>query len=81
MVVVSAYIHHMAGEGLDELSRALAKVSRVLNFIFFRADSNGHSPTWGPQGTRLDVVGRKVDGVFSESNLLVLNTTNSLATF
>ena len=81
MVVVSTYICHTIGEGLDELSRALAQASRVSDFIFLRVDSNGHSPTWGSQGTRLEVVGQKVEGVLSESNLLVLNTTNLLTTF
>ena len=81
LAFVSAYIRHSTGEGSDELSRALAKASGVSDFIFLGADGNGHSPSWGPPGTRLDAVGRMVEGVLSESNLLVLNTTNSPATF
>ena len=48
LAVVSTYISHTMGEGLDELSRALAKASRVCDFIFVGADSNGHSLEWGP---------------------------------
>ena len=78
---VSAYIRHTNGEGAGELTRALMRASSASDSTFLGADCNGHSPLWGPQGTRTDVVGGIVEGVLGESGLLVLNSINAPATF
>lgn len=81
LLLMSTYVHHTSGEGADELSRALAQASKVSNLVFLGMDSNGHSPTWGPKDSDLDPVGRIVEGVLVESNLLVVNNLDSPATF
>ena len=81
LIVISAYICHTNGVGADELSRAIARASEISDFVFLGTDSNGHSPLWGPKKTKLDCVGRLVEGVLSEGNLLVLNNPKSPATF
>ena len=81
LIVISAYIRHTNGVGADELSRARARASEISDFVFLGTDSNGHSPLWGPKKTKLDSVGRLVEGVLSEGNLLVLNNPDSPATF
>ena len=80
LAVVSAYIRHTSGEGADELTRAVARASEVTQFVLLGADSNGHSPSWGPRNN-LDAVGRLVEDVLSEGHLLVLNSSDSPPTF
>ena len=81
LIVISAYLRHTNGEGAEELTRAIARASELSDFVFLGMDSNGHSPLWGPRNTELDVVGRLVEGVLSEGNLLVLNSPDSPATY
>ena len=81
LAIVSVYIHHTMGEGVDELSRALTRASGASEYALLGADCNGHSPLWGPQSSRTDSVGSLVEGVLAESNLLVLNSSDSPATF
>ena len=81
LIVISAYLHYECGEGAEELTRAIARASEISDFVLLGMDSNGHSPLWGPRGTVVDRVGRLVEGVLSEGNLLVLNNPDSPATF
>ena len=81
LALVSAYIRHTNGEGAGELSRALAQATEISDSVFLGMDSNGHSPSWGPRTTDLNPVGRIVEGVLAESNLLVVNSSDSPATF
>ena len=80
LAVVCAYIRHTSGEGVHELSRAVARASEVTQFVLLGADSNGHSPSWGPRNN-LDAVGRLVEDVLSEGHLLVLNSSDLPPTF
>ena len=81
LALVSAYIRHTNGEGAGELSRALAQATELSDCVFLGMDSNGHSLSWGPRNTDLNPVGRIVEGVLAESNLLVVNSSDSPATF
>ena len=78
---VSAYIRHTTSEGAEELTRALHRTSETSDFSLICTDYNGHSPLWGPQRTKADRVGSLVEGVLSESGLLMLNSADSPATF
>ena len=81
LVLISAYICHTSRDGTDYLSRGLAVASDCSPLVFVGMDANGHSPQWGPAGSRVDRVGELVEGVLSESGLLVLNSQESPPTF
>ena len=53
----------------------------MSSFIFVGLDSNGHSPLWGPEGSKVDKIGEMVEGVLCEGGLLVLNSQDSPPTF
>ena len=63
--------------------QALHQVFKVpwTRVVLLGSDCNDHSPLWGPRTARLDYVGGLVEGVLSESNLLVVNSSDSPATF
>ena len=50
-------------------------------FVFVRMDSNGHSPLWGLEGTKLDRIGESVEEALCKGGLLVLNSQDSPPTF
>ena len=62
LVLISVYIRHTSGDGADQLSRALAVASDCSPLVFVGMDANGHSPQWGPAGSRVDRVGELVEG-------------------
>ena len=76
---ISAYIRPVRGDGVDQLSRALAQAGHL--HLCVGMDANGHSPLWGPETVALDSVGEMVEGVLGESGLLVVNERGSPATF
>ena len=80
-MLISAYIRHTSGEGVNRLSNAIAKASVMSPFVFVGMDSNGHSPLWDPEGTKLDRVGESVEEALCERGLLVLNSEDSPPTF
>ena len=79
--VLSAYIRHTSGLGVEDLSRALYHVADVTPHVLLGADCNGHSPLWGPRGTVVNKVGSMVEEVLGEGGLLVLNKSNAPASF
>ena len=81
LIVISAYIRHTTGDGADQLSRALTRASELSSFIFVGLDSNGHSPLWGPVGSKVDKIGEMVEGVLCGGGLLVLNSQDFPPTF
>ena len=48
LAIVSAYIRHSTGDGVEELTRALMRAANVSDFCPLGSDCNGHSPLWGP---------------------------------
>ena len=70
---VLVYIRHTSGEGVNQLSNAIAKASVMSPFVFVGMNSNGHSLLWGPEGTKLDRTGEPVEEALCEGGLLVLN--------
>ena len=73
LVIISAYILHTSGEGVNQLSNAIAKASAMSPFVFVGMNSNGHSPLWGAEGTKLDRIVESVEEALCEGGLLVLN--------
>ena len=57
LLIISAYIRHTTGDGVEELSRALAQAPDIAPLVFVGMDANGHSPLWGPEGTKVNRVG------------------------
>ena len=74
LVVISAYIRHTSAEGADALANTVREAHRISPFIYVGMDSNGHSPLWGPAGTRVDHVGEVVESVLCEGGLWVVNS-------
>ena len=81
LVLVSAYIRHTTGEGADALATAVRRAHELSPFIYVGMDGNGHSPLWGPVGTRLDRVEEAVEGVLCEGGLWVVNSQESAPTY
>ena len=59
---ISAYIRPVRGDGVDQLSRALAQACHSSAHVCVGLDANGHSPLWGPETVVLDSVGEMVEG-------------------
>ena len=70
-----------SGEGVNQLSNAIAKASTMSPFVFVGMDSHGYSPLWAPEGTKLDRIGESVEEALCEGGLLVLNNQDSPPTF
>ena len=79
--VLSSYLRHTTGEGLAELSDFLRFSRRNCTDVFLCSDSNAHSPLWGPPSVSSDVVGKKLEELFAQENMLVLNHSDSPPTF
>lgn len=79
--VFSSYVKYTTSEGLEQLSIGLNLAASKTKFRLVGMDSNGHSPLWGPNTTRLDQVGRNVEAVLAEGNMLVLNSNESPPTY
>ena len=80
-LVLSSYLRHTTGEGLAELSDFLRFSRQICTGIFLCSDSNAHSPLWGPPSICSDAVGKKIEELFAQENLLVLNHSDSPPTF
>ena len=48
MALLSAYIRHLRGEGLEDLSMLMDRTRSLTPFVVIGADANGHSAWWGP---------------------------------
>ena len=80
-VVLSSYLRHTSGEGLAELSDFLGFARLISTGVLLCSDSNAHSPLWGPPSVSSDAVGKKLEEVFAQENMLVLNHSDSPPTF
>ena len=49
--------------------------------IVLCADCNGYSPLWGPSNVVLAAVGRIMEDIIAQENLLILNHSDSPPTF
>ena len=57
--VISFYVQHTSGNGLEAVDEAFNLLKRKTDRIFLLGDGNGHSYLWGPEHpTRLAVYGK-----------------------
>ena len=81
MVVLSAYIRHTSGEGLEDLRRAVSWAQGRSPRVVIGMDANGHSPLWGPEDTPTNAVGRALEELILDHNLDVANDPDAPPTF
>ncbi|CAD7700797.1 unnamed protein product, partial [Ostreobium quekettii] len=80
-VVISAYIRHTSGEGLDDLRRAVVWAQGHSPRLVIGMDANGHSPLWGPEDIPSNAVGRALEELIMEHNLEVVNDLDAPPSF
>ena len=78
---ISAYIHYQRGLGIEALSAMISTVKQETPLILIGADSNGHSPWWGPPDYAGNTVGALVEDCVLLHNLAVENTWPSPPSF
>ena len=81
VVIISAYIQHTSGDGIEDLRRAALWAKEHCPRIVIGMDSNGHSSLWGPEGTSPNTVGRMIEDIILECDLEVINDPDSPPTF
>ena len=80
-VILSAYVRHSTGEGLEDLRRAVGWALGCSPRLVIGLDANGHSPLWGPEGTPCNAVGRMLEELILDFNLDVANNPDAPPTF
>ena len=81
LACVSAYIHYCHGRGLSSLSSMLTSIKAVTPLVFLGADSNGHSPWWGPPDQVPNETGQLFEDFVITQNMQIANTWPSPPTF
>ena len=81
VALISSYIRHLRGEGLEDLSLLLDQVRLLTPLILISADVNGHSSWWGPPSLESNANGQLMEDFILTQSLEVLNRWPSPATF
>ena len=81
VALLSAYIRHLRGEGLEDLTTLIERVRLLTPFVVIGADANGHSAWWGPPHLPSNVTGQLVEDFILSQALEVVNRWPSPATF
>ena len=81
IIVMSAYLRHSSGEGLDELETAVRWAKGRCPRILLGLDANGHSPWWGPSSVRTNPVGAMLEDLIVRLDMEILNDCTASATF
>ena len=81
VALLSAYIRHIRGEGLEDLSQLVDRTRLLTPFVVIGADVNGHSAWWGPPHLPSNANGQLVEDFILSQSMEVLNSWPSLATF
>ena len=81
VALLSAYIRHLRGEGLEDLSTLVDRTRPLTPFVAIGADVNGHSAWWGPPQLPSNVNGQLVEDFILSQSLEVMNRWPSPATF
>ena len=81
VALLSAYIRHLRGEGLEDLSQLVDRTRLLTPFVVIGADVNGHSAWWGPPHLPSNANGQLVEDFILSQSMEVLNSWPSLATF
>ena len=81
IIIISAYIRHSSGEGLDDLETAIRWAKGRCPRVLMGLDANGHSPWWGPPSVRTNPVGGMLEDLIMNMDLEILNACTTPATF
>ena len=81
IIVVSAYLHHSLGAGLDELETAVRWAKGRCPRVLLGLDANGHSPWWGPPSMKTNPVGAMLEDLIVTLDLEILNDCTAPATY
>ena len=81
IIVISAYIRHSSGEGLDDLEVAVRWAKGRCPRVLLGLDADGHSPWWGPPSVRTNPVGGMLEELIVKLDLEILNKCTAPATF
>ena len=79
LVLISTYLQHTSGAGLEALEAAILLAKRRTSLILIGGDLNGHSAMWSNQeGNQL---GHRIEDLIIRENLTVLNSPEDEASF
>ena len=67
LALLSAYIHHTDGGGLDALASLVTLARRSTPLLLVGMDANGHSPWWGPPHMPTNTMGGHVEEFILDS--------------
>ena len=81
VALISAYIRHLRGEGLHDLSLLMDRVRPSTPLLLISADVNGHSSWWGPPSLESNANGQLMEDFIIAHSLEIINRWPSLATF
>ena len=81
VLVLSAYIHHTTGEGLEDLNKAIRWAKSRSPRVIVGMDGNGHSSWWGPATTLTNPVGELIEDLIMELDLEIINHPDWPPTF
>ena len=81
VALLSAYIRHLRGEGLEDLTTLAERIRPLTPFVAIGADVNGHSAWWGPPHLPSNANGQLVEDFILSQALEVVNRWPSPATF
>ena len=81
VALLFAYIRHLRGEGLEDLSTLVDRTRPLNPFMAIGADVNGHSAWWGPPELPSNVNGQLVEDFILSQSLEVMNRWPSPTTF
>ena len=73
VALISAYIRHLRGEGLEDLSTLVDRTRTLTPFVAIGADVNGHSAWWGPRHLPSNATGQLVEDFILSQSLEVVN--------
>ena len=81
VALLSAYIHHLCGADLEDLSMLMDWTRLLTPFAVIGVDVNGHSAWWSLPHLPNNANGQLVEDFILSQSLEVLNCWPSLATF
>ena len=79
--LLSTYIQSSTAMGLPDLYQATSEALSISPWLFIGMDSNGHSPSWGPDIVRCNHVGHQIEEFTIKNKLQILNDPDSPPTF
>ena len=78
--IISFYIKHTTGDGLNELNDSISHLKRYTNKVLVVGDGNGKSPLWSNVQDSNNV-GMDIEELIFSNSLSVVNSIDSAPTF